>query len=121
MIGIARDIARVAAFHSADGVGEAVPDGFAFAVFVPATLNLISRGGCAKNEFFRELERSKLYLRLKQFARKPRARGQNIERGGSTERSAQEIATIQIAPPAHEILLDNSSGNLMRCFLLVAK
>src|SRR5690348_16472635 len=83
-----------------------VPDGFAFAVFVPAVFNLISRGGFAKNEFFRELERSEFDLRLDHLADERRAGGQNIERGGRTERSAQEIPAIQIAPTAHESLLD---------------
>src|SRR5215472_15609561 len=109
MVGITGDVAGVAAFYTADGVDEVVPDGFAFAVFVPGAFNLIRRSGHAKNEFFRELERSELHLRLEQFAGKRGAWWQDVKRSCSAERLAKEIATIQIAPTAHASLLDKTS------------
>ena len=50
MIGIARHIAGVAVLDFARSVREAVPDGLAFAVFVPGAFNLVSGGGCAPEE-----------------------------------------------------------------------
>src|SRR5260370_42040837 len=62
MIGITGDVSRGAAFHFADVVREAVPDGFALAAFVPRTLDLV-RGGCrSPDKFFGELEGSETPL-----------------------------------------------------------
>ena len=47
VIGVAGYVARVATFYFADRVREAVPNGFAFAIFVPRAFNLIGGGGCA--------------------------------------------------------------------------
>jgi hypothetical protein len=54
MIAIARQVAVVAVLDAARRVREAVPDGFAFAVFLPGTLDLIGRGGCAPDEIRRK-------------------------------------------------------------------
>ena len=51
---IAGDVAGGAAFYFADGVGEAVPDGFALAVLVPCAFDLIGGGGHAPEESFGE-------------------------------------------------------------------
>src|SRR5207302_4535960 len=57
MIGIASDVAGVSAFYFADGVREAVPDGFALAVNVPCSLDLIGGSGRTPEKIFWELER----------------------------------------------------------------
>src|SRR5580704_5037861 len=50
MIGVAGCVAGVAIFDFAGGMGEAVPDGFALAVFVPRAFDLIRGGGGAPEE-----------------------------------------------------------------------
>ena len=47
MIGIAGGVAGVAVLDFAGSVREAVPDGLAFAVFVPRAFDLIGGSGCA--------------------------------------------------------------------------
>lgn len=107
MVGITRNVAGVSPLHSADGVDEAVPDGFAFAVFVPGSFSLIRRGGCAKNKFFGKLERREFHLRLEQFACDRRARRQDMERCRGAESPAQKITTSQTARPTHKFLLNH--------------
>ncbi len=106
MIGVASDVAGVAAFHLADGVRKAVPDGFPFSIFVPGSFNLIGRGRRSENKFLGKLERGELHLWLEQFAGKSSAGRQDVERCRRTERAGQEITTIQMVPPAHGFLLD---------------
>ena len=63
IIGIAGHVARVAIFDFARRVREAVPDGFALAVFVPRALDLVSGRGRApeeslgKRDYRRSIER----------------------------------------------------------------
>ncbi len=50
MIGVAGYVAGVAILDFAGSMGEAVPDGFAFAVFFPRAFDLVGGGGCAPEE-----------------------------------------------------------------------
>jgi hypothetical protein len=65
MVGITGDVPSCGPLHFAGSMREAVPDGFAFAVFGPGTLDLISGGGGAANELLGKLERRELRLRIK--------------------------------------------------------
>src|SRR6266478_5704484 len=53
-IGITGDVAGFASLHAAYGVGETIPDGFAFAVLVPGAFYLIGGGSHAPEEFLGE-------------------------------------------------------------------
>jgi hypothetical protein len=50
MVMVAGDIGVGAVFDFAGSVGEAVPDGFAFAVFLPGAFDLVGGGGGAPVE-----------------------------------------------------------------------
>src|SRR6266436_337300 len=65
MVGIASDVAGRSAFNFAGSVREAVPDGFAPAIFGPGPFDLIGGGGGAPDEFFGKLEGRELRLRFK--------------------------------------------------------
>jgi len=52
MVVIAGDVGVGAVFYSAVRVGKAVPDRFAFAVFIPGAFDLVGGGGCAPVETF---------------------------------------------------------------------
>src|ERR1019366_6405785 len=47
MIAVAGDVAGVAVLDLAGSMREAVPNGFALAVFVPCTFDLVRGGGCS--------------------------------------------------------------------------
>jgi len=67
MIGITGNVACGSALHFAGSVREAVPDGFALAVFGPGTFDLIGGGGGTPNKIVGKLERRELRLRFEQF------------------------------------------------------
>jgi len=73
MVGVAGDVAGGGALHLAGGVHEAVPDGFALAVFVPSAFDLVGSGGGAPDKLVGKLERRELELRFEQFAEKAMA------------------------------------------------
>jgi hypothetical protein len=54
MIGIARRVARVSVLDFAGSVGEAVPDGFAFAIFLPRAFDLVGGSGRAPEKILRK-------------------------------------------------------------------
>src|SRR5260370_10795149 len=76
MVGVAGYVAGGCALHFAGGVREAVPDGFALAVFGPGAFDLIGGGGGAPNKFFGKLEGRETRLRLEQVADEAIARRQ---------------------------------------------
>src|SRR5215472_3391488 len=106
MVGIAGNVARVATFHLADGVREAVPNRLAFAVFIPCAFDLIGGGCDAKNKFGGKMKwRESRLLRLGRFGSGSTTWRKNVIRRCSAERG-QKFATIPMLPPAHEPLLD---------------
>src|ERR1700683_2036054 len=54
MIRVARYVAGAAVLDFSGSMREAIPDRFAFAVFVPRAFDLISGGRCAPEEILRE-------------------------------------------------------------------
>ena len=56
MIVIAGHVAGVEVLNLAGSVGKAVPNGFAFAIFVPRTFNLVGGGCRTPPEIFRECD-----------------------------------------------------------------
>ena len=101
MIGITGDVARGAALHFADGVREAIPDGFALAAFVPRTLDLV-RGGCGSpDKFFGKLEGRETPLGVEQSAEETMAGRQNGKaRGGAQPREKKFAAGKAVESPA---------------------
>ena len=73
MVGIAGDVAGGCALHLAGSVHEAVPDGFALAVFCPSAFDLVGSGGGAPDKLVGKLERREFELRFEQFAEKAMA------------------------------------------------
>src|SRR5580693_1746758 len=54
VVEVARDVAGLARLNLAGGVREAIPDGFALVVYVPAALDLIRRAGGAPQKILRK-------------------------------------------------------------------
>src|SRR5215470_11872525 len=92
MIGIAGDVASVAAFYFANGVRKAIPDGFALAVFVPGAFDLIRSRGGTPEKVFRKLKWSERRWGSEEFAEKTMARRVDGKTSGGAKGSAKEIA-----------------------------
>ncbi len=105
MIGIAGDIAGGGALHLAGSMREAVPDGFALAVFVPAAFDLIGSGGGAPDKVFGEFERGKTHLGLGKISNEAVAGRQNRKRCGSTKGGGEKFTAIATIPSAHGLPL----------------
>src|SRR6266446_3724776 len=95
MVGIAGDVARGCALHSASGVREAVPNGFALAVLVPVAFDLVGGGGGAPDKFFGKLERLVTSLWLEKITNEAVAGSQYLKRRGRTKSSAEKFAAIE--------------------------
>src|SRR6266478_4677061 len=105
MVGIAGDIAGSGALHLAGSVREAVPDGFALAVFVPAAFDLIGGGGGTPDKFFGKLEWRKTHLRLEKISNEAVAGRRNRKRCGGTKSGGEKFTAIATIPSAHGLRL----------------
>src|SRR2546430_15812314 len=103
MVGIAGDVAGGGALHFAGSVGEAVPNGFAFAVFGPGAFDLIGGGCGAPNKLLGKLERRELRLRMQQFAEEPTARRHDRKRSGGSKGGGEKFTAIETVPSAHRV------------------
>src|SRR4029077_19165052 len=101
MVGIAGDVAGGGTLHSAGRVGEAVPDGFALAVFSPSAFDLIGGGGRAPDEFAWKLERRVAALGLGKFAEEAMAGRHDRERSDGTKSSGDKFTAVEVIPLAH--------------------
>ena len=103
MVGITGNVAGSSALHFAGSVREAVPYGFALAVFGPGTFDLI--GSCSRtpNKIVGKLERRELRRRFEQLGQKTMARRQYGKRGGSSESGGEEFTAIETVPSAHRL------------------
>src|SRR5258708_28686461 len=106
MIGITGDIAGGGALHLAGSVREAVPYGFALAVFVPAAFDLIGSGGGAPDKFFGKLEWSKTHLGLGKISSEAVAGRQQRKKCGNTKRAGVEIPAMATSSSAHGLPLE---------------
>src|SRR5437899_3305216 len=118
MVGIAGDIAGGGALHLAGSVREAVPDGFALAVFVPSAFDLIGGGGGAPDKFFGEFERSKPHLGLERTWNESAAGGENRKRCGGTKSGGEKFTAIEAIPSPHGLPLDGKFESLT-CFVVL--
>src|SRR5260370_31140961 len=114
MVGIAGDIAGRGAFHHAGSMREAVPDGFALAVFVPGAFDLIGSGGSSPDKFFGEFERGKTHLGFEKISNEAMAGRQNRKRCGGTKSGGEKFTAIVAIPSAHGLPprreIPNSTG-----------
>jgi hypothetical protein len=101
MVGIAGDVAGVCALHLAGGMREAVPDGFALAVFAPGAFDLIGGGGCSPNKFVGKLERRETRLGLEKFADEAMAGRQDRKRCSGTKSGGEKFTAIEAISSAH--------------------
>src|SRR5258708_36265076 len=101
MVGIASDVAGGSALYFARSVREAVPDGFAFAIFAPGAFNLIGGGGGAPDKFVGKLEGRELRLRFEQFADEAMTGRHDCKRGGRTKSSGEKFTATQAGPTCH--------------------
>src|SRR5260370_38333919 len=111
MVRIAGDIAGGGALHLAGSMREAVPDGFALAVFVPAAFDLIGSGGGAPDKFFGKLEWSKTHLGLGKISNEEVAGRQNRKRCGSTKGGGEKFTAIATIPSDHGLALGGKMVN----------
>src|SRR5256884_9483330 len=95
MVGIAGDVAGVCALHLAGGVREAVPDGFALAVFAPGAFDLIGGGRCSPNKFVGKLERRETRLGLEKVPDEAMAGGQDRKRCTGAKSGGEKFARIE--------------------------
>ncbi len=103
MVRVAGDITSGRALHFAGSVREAVPDGFAFAVFGPSSFDLIGGGGGAPNKFVGKLEGSEARLGLEKFAEVAAAGRQDKKRSGGAKRGGEKFTAIEAIPSAHKL------------------
>src|SRR5579859_7351416 len=97
MIRIAGDIAGGGAFYFAGSVREAIPDGFTFAVFVPAAFDLVRGGGGAPEKVFWKLKGCEGSFAGGEFAEEAMAGRIEGETGGGTDGCAEKITTSKRA------------------------
>jgi hypothetical protein len=95
-------------------VGEVVPDGFAFAVFVPGAFDLLRSGRGSKNEFFGKLERRELHRLLEQFAGKRRAGQQNVKEAAAPSALVRNSRRFKWLHLPMDSSSTNFLGSLMR-------
>src|SRR5258708_39492963 len=103
MVRIAGDIAGGGALHLAGSMREAVPDGFALAVFVPAAFDLIGSGGGAPDKFFGKLEWSKTHLGLGKISNEAVAGRQNRKKWGRIKGGGRKLTEVANIPTGHRL------------------
>ncbi len=91
---------------------EAVPDGFAFAVFGPGTLDLISGSGGASNELGGKLERRELRLRIGQFADEAMTGRQDRKEAAAPRAVERNSRRLKLFRRLTEFLLDYGGHKL---------
>src|SRR5216684_5732936 len=103
MVGLAGDVARGRSLHFTGGVREAIPDGFAFAVFGPGAFDLIGGGGGAPNKFFGKFERREAHLGLKKTSHEAVARRQDRKRCSGSKSGGEKFTAIETVPSVHRL------------------
>jgi hypothetical protein len=105
MVGVAGNVAGVCALHFAGGVREAVPDGFALAVFAPGAFDLIGGGGRSPNEFVGKLERRETRLGFEKLADEAMAGRQDSKRCSGTKSGGENSRRLKLCHLFTDFLL----------------